>query len=99
MYVVRTARPTLVLGSTQSLDMLDGEQRRRRTRCDAAAVVAGSFSLQPDDLWIDWWIPADDPRWRSDVHASSRMAGRVVGRRVARRRARCDHGSRRAARR
>jgi lipoate---protein ligase len=31
--------------------------------------------LQHDDLWIDWWIPADDPRWRSDVHATSRLVG------------------------
>jgi lipoate-protein ligase A len=74
MYVVRTARPTLVLGSTQSLDLLDSEQvgdvpvRRRRGG-------GGLVLVQPDDLWIDWWIPTGDPRWRSDVHASSRMAG------------------------
>jgi lipoate-protein ligase A len=74
MYVVRTSRPTLVLGSSQSPDLLDVEQvgdtpvRRRRGG-------GGLVLLQPDDLWIDWWIPADDPRWRSDVHASSRMVG------------------------
>jgi lipoate-protein ligase A len=74
MYVVRTSRPTLVLGSTQSPDLLDLEQvgdvpvRRRRGG-------GGLVLLQPDDLWIDWWIPAGDPRWRSDVHASSRMVG------------------------
>ena len=74
MYVVRPSRPTLVLGSTQSLNLLDTEQvgdvpvRRRRGG-------GGLVLLQPDDLWIDWWIPADDPRWRSDVHASSRMVG------------------------
>jgi lipoate-protein ligase A len=74
MYVVRTSRTTLVLGSTQSPELLDLEQvgdvpvRRRRGG-------GGLVLLQPDDLWVDWWIPADDPRWRSDVHASSRMVG------------------------
>jgi lipoate-protein ligase A len=74
MYVVRPDRPTLVLGSTQSTDLLDetqlGEVPLRRRRGGGGLVL-----LQPDDLWIDWWIPADDPRWRSDVRESSRLAG------------------------
>jgi lipoate-protein ligase A len=74
MYVVGTDRPTLVLGSTQSVDLLDGE------RLDGVALRqrrggGGMVLVQPDDLWIDWWIPAGDDRWRNDVHASSRMAG------------------------
>ena len=74
MFVVRPNRATLVLGSAQSSDVLDPVQvgvvplRRRRGG-------GGLVLLQPDDLWIDWWIPADDPRWRSDVHASSTMVG------------------------
>ncbi len=74
IYVVRPDRTTLVLGSAQSTDLLDAEElgdvvlRRRRGG-------GGLVLLQPDDLWIDWWIPVNDERWRSDVRASSRMAG------------------------
>jgi len=74
MFTVRTDRPTLVLGSTQSVDLLEldrvGDVAIRRRRGGGGLVL-----LQTDDLWIDWWIPAGDDRWRSDVHASSRMAG------------------------
>ena len=74
IYVVRADRSTLVLGSTQSTDLLDpsrrGEIALRRRRGGGGLVL-----LQPDDLWIDWWIPTGDDRWRSDVHASSRLVG------------------------
>ena len=74
MFVVRLEKPTLVLGSSQSLDLLnnkktsDFEIRRRRGG-------GGMVLLQPDDIWIDWWIPADDTRWSPDVHVSSLAAG------------------------
>jgi lipoate-protein ligase A len=75
MHVVHADRPTLVLGSAQSVDLLDpghlGGIALRRRRGGGGLVL-----LRPDDLWIDWWIPAGDDRWRNDVHASSRMAGR-----------------------
>lgn len=74
MYVITPERATLVLGSTQSTDLLDPERvgdvpiRHRRGG-------GGLVLVRPDDLWIDWWIPAGDERWRGDVHASSRMVG------------------------
>lgn len=74
MFVVRLEKPTLVLGSSQSVDLLDLEKtsdleiRRRRGG-------GGMVLLQPDDIWIDWWIPAGDPRWSPDVHVSSLAAG------------------------
>jgi lipoate-protein ligase A len=74
IYDVSLERATLVLGSTQSVDILDPERlahvpiRRRRGG-------GGLVLLRPDDLWVDWWIPADDRRWRGDVRASSRMVG------------------------
>jgi lipoate-protein ligase A len=74
IYVVRPDHAALVLGSTQSTDLLDssrlGEIALRRRRGGGGLVL-----LQPDDLWIDWWIPTGDDRWRSDVHASSRLVG------------------------
>jgi lipoate-protein ligase A len=74
MFVVRLAEPTLVLGSSQSSQILDADKlgatplRRRRGG-------GGLVLLQPDDLWIDWWIPAHDERWIHDVRVSSLQVG------------------------
>ncbi len=74
MFVLHLARPTLILGGSQSHDVLDearlGGVSIRRRRGGGGLVL-----LQPDDLWIDWWIPASDPRWSNDVHVSSIQAG------------------------
>ncbi len=74
MFVVRVERPTLVLGGSQSLDVIDA------TRLGTTPLVrrrggGGLVFLQPDDLWIDWWIPNNDARWSHDVHKSSLMIG------------------------
>jgi lipoate-protein ligase A len=74
MFVVRLAQPTLVLGASQSPELLDrpklGSMALRRRRGGGGLVL-----LRPDDLWVDWWIPADDPRWSGDVRASSLRVG------------------------
>ncbi|HEY5267242.1 MAG TPA: hypothetical protein VIJ40_10545 [Acidimicrobiales bacterium] len=75
MFVVHVTRPTLVLGSSQSQDVINldalGDTPLRRRKGGGGLVL-----LRPDDLWIDWWIPQDDPRWSHDVHVSSMTAGR-----------------------
>lgn len=74
MFVVRLGEPTLVLGSSQSVEILDrdklGSLALRRRRGGGGLVL-----LQPDDLWVDWWIPASDARWSPDVRASSLLVG------------------------
>jgi lipoate-protein ligase A len=74
MFVVRLGEPTLVLGSSQSVEILDrdklGALALRRRRGGGGLVL-----LQPDDLWVDWWIPASDARWSPDVRASSLLVG------------------------
>ena len=74
MLVVEVEQPVLVLGSSQSLDVLDprrlGVTTTRRRRGGGGLVL-----LQPGDLWIDWWIPASDDRWTDDVHVGSQRAG------------------------
>lgn len=66
--------PTAVLGSTQSIALIR-EDRRAALRLRRRRGGGGLVLLQPGDLWVDWWIPSDDPRWDLDVTASARRAG------------------------
>ncbi|MCU1362530.1 MAG: hypothetical protein JWM55_358 [Acidimicrobiaceae bacterium] len=74
MFVAHVAGPTLVLGGSQSVDVVNSSSlattaiRRRRGG-------GGLVLLRPDDIWVDWWIPAHDARWAHDVHASSFRVG------------------------
>lgn len=75
MFIARVERPTLVLGGSQSLEVLDARQlalvELRRRRGGGGLVLLG-----PNDLWVDWWVPAGDPRWFDDVRASALQTGR-----------------------
>jgi lipoate-protein ligase A len=76
--VVRAvASPTLVLGSTQSAEVVSAEAAAR-----AAVAVqrrrggGGAVLLRPGDhLWLDAWIPRDDPLWVHDVAAATSWVG------------------------
>jgi lipoate---protein ligase len=73
----RADHPTLVLGSTQRSELvrtpyaseIGTEVVRRRGG-------GGAVLLRPGDhLWIDAWIPRDDPLWRADVGDASLWVG------------------------
>jgi lipoate-protein ligase A len=74
MFVAHVERPTLVLGGSQPAAVVNASSlastalRRRRGG-------GGLVLLRPKDIWVDWWVPADDSRWARDVHASSNAAG------------------------
>jgi lipoate---protein ligase len=69
--------PTLVLGSTQPAELIS----RDRVNARGVEVVrrrggGGSVYLGPGGfLWIDAWIPRDDPLWHGDVSAAAAWAG------------------------
>jgi lipoate---protein ligase len=67
-------QPTVVLGSNQDVAILNSDRvalmavRRRRGG-------GGVVLLRPGDVWIDYWIPHNDSRWRSDIHQMSGTVG------------------------
>ncbi|MUH58525.1 MAG: hypothetical protein F2790_05190, partial [Actinobacteria bacterium] len=73
-FIVRIDEPFVVLGGSQPDDVLrsdiDDFHPVRRRRGGGGVVL-----LQPDDLWIDWWIPASDPRVSDDVRRNALLPG------------------------
>ncbi len=80
---VRTVRtpdvtlPTLVLGSTQPTELVaPGAMRDRGVELGRRRGGGGAVSLEPGaQLWVDAWIPRDDPLWEHDVSVAAEWAG------------------------
>lgn len=70
-------QPTVVLGSTQRSEVVDAARAAER----GVAVVrrrggGGAVLLRPGDhLWIEAWIPRDDPLWEADVAVAAAWVG------------------------
>lgn len=72
-FVVRVADPLIVLGGSQPDEVLRDdvdEQFMVRRRRGGGGVVL----VQPDDLWLDWWMPRSDGRVGDDVTRNSLLA-------------------------
>jgi lipoate-protein ligase A len=72
LIALSAASPLLVLGSAQDRSVL-GEAAgwRVRRRRGGGGVVA----VRPGDTWVDWWVPAGDPRTSVDVRRGALAAG------------------------
>lgn len=70
-------RPVLVLGSTQPSELVDGPAARRRDiELARRRGGGGAVYLEPGaQLWVDAWIPRDDPLWLLDVSAAAEWVG------------------------
>jgi lipoate---protein ligase len=71
------AGPTLVLGSTQRGDLVDeGALRERGVDLVRRRGGGGAVYLGPgEQLWLDVWLPRDDPLWVPDVSAAAEWIG------------------------
>lgn len=69
--------PTLVLGSTQPLELVDATAvRARGVELIRRRGGGGAVYLAPDEqLWLDAWVPRDDPLWLADVSAAAEWVG------------------------
>jgi lipoate-protein ligase A len=77
--VLRIDRPAVVLGSTQSFDLVDAERAAElgfdvvRRRSGGGAVI-----LQPHDhVWIDVTVPRGHRLWHDDVERATWWLGEV----------------------
>ncbi|WP_436795643.1 lipoate--protein ligase family protein [Actinospongicola halichondriae] len=79
LWILEATRPAVVLGSTQSLDVVDREVAdaagvdvvRRRSGGGAVWVAPG------EPLWVDVVIPRLDPLWTDDVGHAFAPIGRA----------------------
>ena len=67
-----------MLGSTQPAELVDETALRRRdTELTRRRSGGGAVHLEPGaQLWLDAWIPKDDPLWRADVSVAAEWVGK-----------------------
>jgi lipoate-protein ligase A len=63
--------PVIVLGSRQDPTIVVADDATLRQRRGGGGAVL----LGPGDLWIDFWIPCNDERFRGDVRAGAHLVG------------------------
>jgi lipoate---protein ligase len=70
-------RPTLVLGSTQPTELVAPDaMRERHVELVRRRGGGGAVYLEPGgQIWMDAWIPRDDPLWEHDVTVAAEWAG------------------------
>jgi lipoate-protein ligase A len=71
------AHPTLVLGSTQPAELVAPvAMRDRSVELVRRRGGGGAVYLEPGNhLWLDAWIPRDDPLWSPDVSVAAEWVG------------------------
>ncbi|HWD54251.1 MAG TPA: hypothetical protein VG346_03975 [Acidimicrobiales bacterium] len=76
--VRQVAHPTLVLGSTQAPALVAPQELRARgVELVRRRGGGGAVYLEPGNhLWLDAWIPRDDPLWSPDVSVAAEWVGR-----------------------
>jgi lipoate-protein ligase A len=69
--------PTLVLGSTQSAALVDAAAvGARGVEVERRRGGGGAVYLAPaEQLWLDAWVPRDDPLWVTDVSVAAEWVG------------------------
>jgi lipoate-protein ligase A len=72
------AHPTLVLGSTQPAEVVRASALRSRSvELVRRRGGGGAVYLEPGShLWLDAWIPRQDPLWSDDVSVAAEWVGR-----------------------
>lgn len=77
VWVMELARPALVLGSTQSPEVVDhAEVARRGIDVTTRRSGGGAVLLDPrSSVWIDVLLPRDDVHWDDDVNRSFHWLG------------------------
>jgi lipoate-protein ligase A len=79
VWVLDATAPAVVLGSTQSEELVDGEAAaaagidvaRRRSGGGAVLVLPGEMA------WVDLILPAGDPLWDDDIARAAHWLGRT----------------------
>lgn len=73
--------PALVIGSTQTLDVVDETAACRGVEVTKRPSGGGSVLLTPmGQLWMDFWLPRSDALWEDDVTRSSHWLGHAWAR-------------------